>query len=53
MFRGSAAFPGSPAFETREWLRAITAFQRLPGLLRTMRQLEKRVQELESHASET
>jgi UDP-3-O-[3-hydroxymyristoyl] glucosamine N-acyltransferase len=44
---------GSPAFETREWLRAITAFQRLPGLLRTMRQLEKRVQELESHASET
>lgn len=43
---------GSPAFESREWLRAITAFPRLPELLRSMRQLEKRVQELESRASE-
>jgi UDP-3-O-[3-hydroxymyristoyl] glucosamine N-acyltransferase len=39
---------GSPAFEAREWLRAITAFPKLPVLLRTMRQLEKRVAELEA-----
>ncbi len=41
---------GSPAFETKEWLRAITAFPKLPELVRTMRQLEKRVAELESAA---
>ena len=41
---------GSPAFETKEWLRAITAFPKLPDLVRTMRQLEKRVAELESAA---
>jgi len=39
---------GSPAFDSREWLRAITAFPRLPELLRTMRQLQKRVSELEA-----
>jgi UDP-3-O-[3-hydroxymyristoyl] glucosamine N-acyltransferase len=41
---------GSPAFEAREWLRAITAFPKLPDLLRAMRQLEKRVVELEAGA---
>jgi UDP-3-O-[3-hydroxymyristoyl] glucosamine N-acyltransferase len=41
---------GSPAFEAREWLRAITAFQRLPEFLKSMRQLEKRVAELEAVA---
>ena len=39
---------GSPAFEAREWLRAITAFQKLPELLKTVRQLEKRLAKLES-----
>ena len=39
---------GSPAFDAKEWLRAITAFPRLPELLKSMRQLEKRVEELES-----
>jgi UDP-3-O-[3-hydroxymyristoyl] glucosamine N-acyltransferase len=38
---------GSPAFDSREWLRAITAFQKLPEILRTMRQLEKRLEGLE------
>jgi UDP-3-O-[3-hydroxymyristoyl] glucosamine N-acyltransferase len=42
-----AVMSGSPAFEARDWLRAITAFQKLPDLLRTIRQLEKRVKELE------
>jgi UDP-3-O-[3-hydroxymyristoyl] glucosamine N-acyltransferase len=43
-----AVMSGSPAFDAREWLRAITAFPKLPVLLRTMRQLEKRVAELEA-----
>jgi UDP-3-O-[3-hydroxymyristoyl] glucosamine N-acyltransferase len=36
-----AAVSGSPAFDAKEWLRAITAFQKLPELLRRVRQLEK------------
>ncbi len=43
-----AVMSGSPAFDARDWLRAITAFPKLPVLLRTMRELEKRVAELES-----
>ena len=36
-----ATVSGSPAFDAREWLRAITAFQKLPEMLRRVRQLEK------------
>ena len=36
-----AAVSGSPAFDAKEWLRAITAFQKLPDMLRRVRQLEK------------
>lgn len=39
---------GSPAFEAREWLRSITAFPKLPELLKTVRQLEKRLAALEA-----
>src|ERR1041385_141096 len=42
-----AVVSGSPAFAAREWLRAITAFQKLPELVKTMRQLEKRLAQLE------
>jgi len=42
---------GSPAFEAREWLRAVTAFPKLPELLRTMRQLEKRLAAVEQGRS--
>jgi UDP-3-O-[3-hydroxymyristoyl] glucosamine N-acyltransferase len=42
-----AAVSGSPAFDSRTWRRAITAFPKLPDVVRSMRQLEKRVQELE------
>jgi UDP-3-O-[3-hydroxymyristoyl] glucosamine N-acyltransferase len=42
-----AVISGSPAFDSREWLRAITAFPKLPEMLKSMRQLEKRVRELE------
>ena len=34
---------GSPAFDASEWLRAITAFQKLPEILRTVRELKKRL----------
>jgi len=42
-----AVMSGSPAFEAREWLRAITAFPKLPEILKTMRQLDKRLAALE------
>ncbi len=45
-----AVMSGSPAFDAREWLRAITAFQKLPEMLKTMRQLERRVHSLEEPA---
>jgi UDP-3-O-[3-hydroxymyristoyl] glucosamine N-acyltransferase len=45
-----AVMSGSPAFEAREWLRAVTAFPKLPEILRTMRQLEKRLAKLENPA---
>jgi UDP-3-O-[3-hydroxymyristoyl] glucosamine N-acyltransferase len=45
-----AVMSGSPAFEAREWLRAATAFPKLPEVLRTMRQLEKRLTALEDTA---
>jgi UDP-3-O-[3-hydroxymyristoyl] glucosamine N-acyltransferase len=34
---------GSPGFDNRVWLRAVTIFQRLPELLRRLDRLEKRV----------
>lgn len=43
---------GSPAFEAREWLRAVTSFPKLPDVLRQMRQLEKRLAALEGAKAE-
>jgi UDP-3-O-[3-hydroxymyristoyl] glucosamine N-acyltransferase len=37
---------GSPAFGAAEWLRAITAFQKLPEILRTVRELKKKIDQL-------
>lgn len=42
-----AIVSGSPAFDSREWLRASAAYSRLPELLRTVRALEKRLASLE------
>jgi UDP-3-O-[3-hydroxymyristoyl] glucosamine N-acyltransferase len=42
-----ARFAGAPAFEAGAWLRAITAFQKLPELLKTVRELNKRVDTIE------
>jgi UDP-3-O-[3-hydroxymyristoyl] glucosamine N-acyltransferase len=43
-----AVMSGSPAFDAREWRRAVTAFPRLPELLKTVRQLEKKIERLEA-----
>jgi UDP-3-O-[3-hydroxymyristoyl] glucosamine N-acyltransferase len=45
--REGATVSGSPAFDSRDWLRASAAYSRLPELLRTVRALERRVAELE------
>jgi UDP-3-O-[3-hydroxymyristoyl] glucosamine N-acyltransferase len=42
----NARVSGSPAFDAGEWLRAITAFQKLPELLRSVRDLKKKVEQL-------
>src|SRR5438552_1863274 len=44
-----ARISGSPAFAANEWLRAITAFPKLPEILKTLRELKKRVAELEKN----
>ena len=43
---------GSPAFDSRDWLRASAAYTRLPEMLRTIRALERRVAELEKKIGE-
>jgi UDP-3-O-[3-hydroxymyristoyl] glucosamine N-acyltransferase len=48
-----ARISGSPAFAAHEWLRAATAFSRLPELLKTIRELKHRVEELEKNAGST
>ncbi|HWF11266.1 MAG TPA: UDP-3-O-(3-hydroxymyristoyl)glucosamine N-acyltransferase [Bryobacteraceae bacterium] len=40
----NARVSGSPAFDASEWLRAITAFQKLPEILRAVRELKKRIE---------
>lgn len=45
--RAGTVLSGSPAFDSRDWLRAVTTFPKLPELLKTVRQLEKRIAELE------
>ena len=47
----NAVVSGSPAFDRGDWLRAITAFPKLPELLKTVRQLEKRLDLIEAAQS--
>ncbi|MCS7024925.1 MAG: UDP-3-O-(3-hydroxymyristoyl)glucosamine N-acyltransferase [Bryobacteraceae bacterium] len=45
---------GSPAFEAKQWLRAVTAYPKLPELLKSVRELERKVKQLEQvHSSST
>lgn len=39
---------GSPAFAASEWLRAITAFPKLHEIARTVRELKKKMEEIEN-----
>ena len=43
---------GSPGFDNRVWLRAVTIFQRLPELLKRLDRLEKKVAAQTPHAGE-
>jgi len=43
-----AVLSGSPAFDAGTWRRAVAAFPRLPELLKTVRELKKRIEELEN-----
>jgi len=43
---------GSPAFAARDWLRSVTAFPKLPELMRTIRELKKKVEQLEKRSQE-
>jgi UDP-3-O-[3-hydroxymyristoyl] glucosamine N-acyltransferase len=43
-----ARISGSPAFAANEWLRAITAFEKLPEILKSVRELKKRIEQLEN-----
>jgi UDP-3-O-[3-hydroxymyristoyl] glucosamine N-acyltransferase len=47
-----AVVSGSPAFDSRVWLRASAAYSRLPEMLRTLRALERRVAELEGKTAQ-
>ena len=38
---------GSPAFENRGWLKAVAVFQKLPDVVKRLRELTRRVEELE------
>jgi len=39
---------GSPAFAANEWLRVITAFPKLAEMVKTVRELKKKVEEIEN-----
>jgi UDP-3-O-[3-hydroxymyristoyl] glucosamine N-acyltransferase len=43
-----AIMSGSPAFENSAWLRSAAAFSKLPNLIRKVRDLEAKVEELKS-----
>ncbi|MCG3127919.1 MAG: UDP-3-O-acylglucosamine N-acyltransferase [Phycisphaerae bacterium] len=45
-----ARYGGSPAFEMRTFLRSMMALERLPELQQTVRDLKKRIEQLESAA---
>lgn len=43
---------GSPAFDASVWRRCVAAYPKLPDMQKTVRQLEKRIQELEAKFAE-
>ena len=51
--QAGAVMSGSPAFDAKEWLRAVTAFQKLPELLKAVRQLERRLKALAESSNQS
>jgi UDP-3-O-[3-hydroxymyristoyl] glucosamine N-acyltransferase len=45
--KAGSVISGSPAFDVHEWLRAVTAFPKLGELVKTVRDLKKKTEELE------
>ncbi len=43
---------GSPAFDAGEWRRAVAAFPKLPEMVKRMRQLERKLEEIHRRVSE-
>jgi len=41
-----ARISGSPAFDSHEWLRAITAFPKLPELVKAVRELKRKLEQI-------
>jgi UDP-3-O-[3-hydroxymyristoyl] glucosamine N-acyltransferase len=50
--KANSRVSGSPAFDASEWLRAITAFQKLPEILRTVRKLKKDMSKIKTDGIE-
>jgi len=48
-----ALMAGSPAFDARTWRRAVAAFPQLPEMLKTLRELKRRVESLEASSPQT
>src|SRR5580704_8758116 len=48
--KANSRVSGSPAFDAREWLRAITAFQKLPEILRSVRELKRELEKDKSNS---
>jgi UDP-3-O-[3-hydroxymyristoyl] glucosamine N-acyltransferase len=46
--KAGSVVSGSPAFERKDWLRAITAFQRLGEIQKTVRHMERKLEKLEA-----
>jgi len=46
--KAGSVISGSPAFDAREWLRAVTAFPKLGELIKTVRDLKKKVENMET-----
>ena len=48
----SSVMSGSPAFDAATWRRAVAAYPKLPELLKTVRELKRKIERLEAAAQE-
>lgn len=45
--KAGSVIAGSPAFDAREWLRTVTALPKLPELVKSVRELKKKLEQIE------